>query len=210
MIVSLAGTSALGLYDRSLVVGNAGLGFLQGVSDRFLFAYVSKHYASDPERCKRTISRSISFIGWIDKLLYLAILFVGLPLLLHFWGGKWSGIVPLVPIVVLGVGVFGSLAFPTYPFLTSTRHIKFILQMSILALVITLVAGPILMGLFGLSGACWLVVVMWSGSFLWVFKAERILGQFKWFGSWLISSAAGIALYFFIRYFMATFTHSSI
>ncbi len=203
LIVSLAGAPALGLYDRSQLVGNAGLGFLQGVSDRFLFAYVSKHFGSDPGRCKETLTRGIRMITWLDKLLHLGILFIGLPLLMHFWGERWSGIKPMVPIVVLGVALFGSLTFPTYPLLSSTGHTRYMLRMAMLALGVTLVAGPVLIGLFGVYGACWLGVILWAMGLLWILKAEEILGRFPWFRSWLLSGATAGLLYVFIRYLMA-------
>lgn len=196
LIVTFAGVSALGLFDRAQMVGNAALGFIQSVSDRFLFAYSSKHYLSNPDKCRRALQRSVQFITWADKLVYLAILFIGMPIIMKLWGSKWDGIIHLVPIVVLGSAVFGSLAFPTYPFLNSMGHTKFIFKMSVLAFIITITAGLLLVKLFGAAGACWLGVLMWCMSFLWMRKAEKVLGQFIWLRHWSLSVAAATAVYF--------------
>lgn len=201
LVISLAGAPALGLFDRAQMIGNAALGLIQGVSDRFLFAYSSKHYSSNPEKCRKVLARSIRFITWADKLVYLSILFIGMPLLLKFWGVKWAGVASLAPVVVLGAAIFGSLAFPTYPFLSSIGHARFIFKMAVLAFIVTVVAGPVLVMYFGAAGACWLGVLMWSMSFLWIIKAEKVLGRFAWLRHWVLSVVGAIAVYVLVLHF---------
>lgn len=205
LIVCFTNPYSLGLYDRSLLIGNAPLGLFQGVSERFFFAYVSKNYKSDPARCNQAISKAIRYIGWMDKVVYLALFFVGLPLLLHFWGEKWQPVERLVPIVMLGSGLFGSLSFPTYPLQTATAQTGFLFKMALLAFGLTVTAGPILLRFFGIAGACWLGVLLWGFAFLGIANARKIMGTFKWVGSWITSSAIAIALYFFIKQFITIF-----
>lgn len=196
-IVSFAGAPALGLFDRAQTVGNAALGVMQNISERFLFAYSSKNYPTNPEKCRKVLARAVKFITWIDKAIYLLILLVGLPLVIRFWGVKWDGIAPLVPVVALGAAVFGSITFPTYPFLTSIGHVDFVLKMAILALGVTVIAGPPLILNFGVMGACWLGVIMWAMSFIWLVKAQKVLGRFEWFYHWTGSVVVSILVYFF-------------
>ena len=181
LIVYFTNPYSLGLFDRSLLIANAPLSLFQGVTDRFLFAYISKNYYSDPARCRQAISKAIRYIGWMDKAVYLGLLFVGLPLLMHFWGEKWQPVARLVPIVMLGSALFGSLSFPTTPLQTATAQTGFMFKMALLAMALTVTAGPILLHYFGIAGACWLGVLLWSFSFLAIAQTITIIGTFKWF-----------------------------
>lgn len=194
-LASVSGAPALGLYDRAQTLGNAALGVMQGVSERFLFAYSSKNHKTNIEKCRKALSRAVSVIAWSDKVIYLAILLIVMPFLVKFWGAKWEGVAQFVPIVALGSAVFGSITFPTYPILLSMGCVGFALQMSLAALGVTIAMGFPLIKYFGVAGACWLGVISWSLSFFWIRKAQGLVGRIEWFGNWAASAFASILTY---------------
>lgn len=172
------GVSALGLYALAYELANVPATHVTHVVGKVSFpAYSRLHNAGDRSEMRRTFFRvaksTLLITGPLSALIFLGVSSI----VEHILGPTWRPIVPLVKILVIAGFVRSIAALATGIFHGAGRpHLDFWMNFPRFVLLVVLIVPAC--ALFGLEGACWLVLLAVSSCLpTWYVGLRNIAGM---------------------------------
>lgn len=159
LIGGVLGIAAVGIIDRAIYIAGLPLFILGTVQQRVLFPYFAKIQNQNDLLCAH-FEKSFYISAIIDKIFYIPlVLFCGN--LINLLLPKWSELVPVIYIAVIGNIIFGAISFSMIPVLNGIGRANIFARFSILTMLVTwLISWPFVKYL-GVNGYAIVTLIVW-------------------------------------------------